>query len=280
MAFQPFGYRFEIRSPAPSSKVKATIRSRKKNWFDPKNGPRGWIVGPFICLWMSAFDRYGPMLVGRISSRELVGTRIAGRAGADLNGTALFLLLTPLMAWITWEMYRHGQGTTQAYVVIGLIFGLGLPLTLWIGSKDRKDAEPLVRFLRQTLTSQGEALRNRSAAVSMSGSFRMTVSGEERPGSIKAECIYDALIHAGVGDSVVLATSDEFYLQTLLKTDGFVLEKREGDRFHHYKAARRAEPSDKQAYFEFEDVLAALLAYGSGSQMPENITWEPMELST
>lgn len=235
-------------------------------------------MGPFICLWMSALNRYGPMLIGRISNRGLVGSQIVGRAGADLNGTALFLLLTPLMAWITWQMHRHGQGTTQAYVVIGLVFGLGLPLTLWINSKDNKNAEPLVRFLHQTITPHGDTLRKRSAAVTMSDTVRLTVSGEERAGSITTEAIHDALLHAGVGDSVVLATSDEYYMQTLLEADGFVLEKREGDRFHHYKAARHADTSDKRAYFEFEDVLATLLAYVSDSQLPEIVTWEPMEL--
>ena len=106
----------------------------------------------------------------------------------------------------------------------------------------------------------------------------MTVSGEERPGCITAEAIHNALLHAGVGDSIVLATADENYLQTLLQADGFVLEKRDGDRFHHYKAARRADTSDERAYFEFEDVLATLIAYGSDSQLPEIVTWESMDL--
>ena len=54
MTFQPFGYRFEITSELTPTEAKAAIRSKKTTVFDVKNGARGWIVGPFICLWFSA----------------------------------------------------------------------------------------------------------------------------------------------------------------------------------------------------------------------------------
>ena len=77
MPFEPIGYRFEVRSPRPPAEVKTGIRSRKKGWFDVKSGARGWIAGPFICLWFSAFDEAGPMLLG-IISRDGAGTRVRG----------------------------------------------------------------------------------------------------------------------------------------------------------------------------------------------------------
>ena len=278
MAFEPFGYRFEIKSSMPLATAKAEIRARKKSWFNPKDGPRGWIVGPLICMWMSAFDRYGPMTIALLKSDGL-GTRIVGRAGADLNGTALLLLLTPIMGWITWQMHQHGQGTTRAYVVIGLIFGLGLPLTLWINSKDQKHAESLVRFIQATVTPAGQSLRAKLASVPMKANITMTVSGEEKSGPITAEAIYDALLHSGIGDSVVLGVAAQSYMQTQLQSEGFILEKREGDRFHHYCAVRRAHTSKLQTYFTFEEVLSALMAYGSDSPLPDVISWERMELA-
>ena len=149
-AFQPLGYRFEVASTMSVHDAKAAIRATKAGWFAAEGLPRGWLLGSFLCLWLSSFDEHGPMAFGRISQNGS-GTKIIGRAGADLNGTALFILLTPLIAWLTWQMYQHGQGTTRAYVIIGVLFGLGLPLTLWINSKDRRQADPLVDFLSKAV---------------------------------------------------------------------------------------------------------------------------------
>jgi hypothetical protein len=135
VTFQPFGYRFEVKSPSLPSDVKTAIRSRKKGWFDPKNGARGWIIGPFICLWFSAFDRYGPMLFGRISRAD-VGTSIAGHAGSDLNGLALFTGLLPLTALLLYQMVSADDYTSNQLVVIGGLILLS-PLVFWWSHKDR-----------------------------------------------------------------------------------------------------------------------------------------------
>jgi hypothetical protein len=150
LRFLPLGYRFEVVSPMSKGEAIAAIRKRKKGWLVPKRGARGWIVGPFICLWWSATDQYGPMVLARIET-DGFGTKIVGRAGADLNGTLMFLLLAPIMAWITFKMAEQGQGSLRLYLVIGIVFGLGLPLTLWINHKDRRDADPLVNFIRKTI---------------------------------------------------------------------------------------------------------------------------------
>ena len=152
MPFQPLGYRFEIDSPMNPASAIAAIRRKKKGWFAISDGPRGWILGPFLCLWNSAFDRYGPMVFARITANGL-GTKIVGRAGADLNGTLMFLLLTPLMGWSTFKMIEQGQGSIRAFTVIAIIFGLGLPITLWINHKDRSDADPIVRFIGRAVAS-------------------------------------------------------------------------------------------------------------------------------
>jgi hypothetical protein len=97
VAFEPFGYRFEIHSPLAPAEVKTAIRSRSKDWTDPKNGARGWVVGPFVCLWLNLANPNGPMLFGRFKRAE-AGTTITGRAGSDLNGLLLYALLLPLLA--------------------------------------------------------------------------------------------------------------------------------------------------------------------------------------
>jgi len=275
--FEPLGYTFEVASPFPPENVKSSIRAGKKGWLDPKDGPRGWIIGPLMCLWMSAFDRYGPMIIA-VVKKDGSGTRVVGRAGADLNGTAFFLLLAPLMALITWKMHQAGQGSTRSYVVIGAIFGLGLPLTLWLNSQDRKHAEPLVRFIRNTITPSARSRRTNLGSVTIDPIVRLSESGRERIGPVTAQDVYDTLQNAGVGDFVIISTAAETYLQTLLQNDGFVIERRDGDRMHHFKAVRRSGDIKVRDLFSFEETLAAMIAYGSGSVLPATIGWEPLEL--
>lgn len=152
MVFQPFGYRFEVISHKDFAGVKRAIRAKKTGILDAKNGARGWIVGPFICLWWSAFDQYGPMLFGVISD-ETFGVRVHGRAGSDLNGVLMFTLLVPVMAWLVFMMISEGQATLGQLFVIGLVVLLGGPLIFCSAHRKRRDGEPLVRFLRMTLTS-------------------------------------------------------------------------------------------------------------------------------
>lgn len=281
MAFQPFGYRFEIASPMPPANAKAAIRSRKKGWFDSKNGARGWFVGPYICLWNSAFDRYGPMLFGRVA-RDSFGTRISGRAGSDLNGLALYLLLVPLLAFFLYQMIISGEATGNQILVIG---GLVLltPLLLWWSHKDRREAEPLVRFLKDALSAnalgQAEAKRIRFARE-----FEMNVSGDRAASPITGDSIYDALLATGISDFVILASEPEIYIQTLGAEAGFVIEKREGDPNHHFRAIRRDGTQfpnpDGASHFSFEETWEALAAYVSESPMPTFIDWEPMTVGT
>lgn len=235
MVFQPLGYRFEITSTLSLEKAKSRIRQKKKRWFDPQNGARGWIVGPFICLWQSALDRYGPMVVG-IVRKDGLGSKVVGRAGADLNGTAMFILLAPFMAWATYKMVETGQGSLRAYVVIGAIFGLGLPLTLWINSANRREADALVHFVRKTL-----APNNRSAPGStpsqplQSYSVRFFVNDEERA-EVSADQLDEALSALSIGDFAVLEFAPQEYIQALSNADHYVLEKREGSAAQHFRA--------------------------------------------
>jgi hypothetical protein len=99
MAFQPFGYRFDL-----------AIRAKRKGWFASKTGARGWMIGPLLCLWWDPYDKQGPMLIGWLSE-DGFGTRIIGRAGSDLNGMLLFVVIYPFLAWIFFQMARNGGMT-------------------------------------------------------------------------------------------------------------------------------------------------------------------------
>jgi hypothetical protein len=278
VVFQPFGYRFEVRSPTQPFDVKAVIRSRKKQWFDPKDGARGWIVGPFICLWFSAFDRYGPMLFGRIV-RDGFGTRITGRAGSDLNGLAMVCLVLPLIPWLFYHLLAEEALTTKQILFLGGSMAL-LLLVFWTSHKFRRDAEPLVRFLGDAVTPTGRALRKKSANTTISKAFSLDVGGESGKGPVTPDAIHDALLGIGSGDFVILASAPETYLQTAFRDGGYIIEKRDGDDQRHFRALRRTALStgSSDPVFSFDEVRETFMAYASEAPIPPFLTWEPMQL--
>jgi hypothetical protein len=282
VSFQPFGYRFEVKSPSRPSDVKAAIRSRMQGWFNPKNGARGWIAGPFMCLWFSAFDRYGPMLFGLISQDNL-GTRVRGRAGSDLNGVIMFSLLIPLMAFLTIDLISEGSASIRQLLVISIIFLVGGPLIYWTAHKDRREAESLVRFLRDAVTISGRTLRAKSAGATISKAFTLNVSGENRAGHVTPDAIHDALLGVGEGDFVILELGPETYIQTASSDGGYILEMREGDDQRHFQATRRgvapAAASGSNSIFTFEEAREAFMAYASEAPIPHFLMWKRMDLA-
>lgn len=281
MSFEPFGYRFEVTSSQSPAEVKTVIRSRKKSWFDAKNGARGWIAGPFICLWFSAFDQRGPMLFGIISG-DGGGTRVRGRAGSDLNGVVAFSLLIPLMAFVTYQLIAEGSASPGQLTVIAAVFLAGGPIIYWVAHKDRRGAEPLVRFLRDTLTVSGRTLRRKSADLTISRGLALSVGGEKLAGALKPEAIHDALVGVGERSFVVLEAGPETYIQTASRDGGYIVEKRDGNSRAHFRAARpqRTPASAKHSkyIFDFEEVLVMFMAYASAAPMPNFVMWEPLDL--
>lgn len=281
MGFQPFGYRFEVTSNLNPANTKKAIQDRKTGIFDAKNGARGWVAGPFICLWFSAFDRYGPMLFGLISSHNF-GARVHGRAGSDLNGVLLFTLLIPLMVWVVFMMVSEGQASTGQLLWIGAIFLVGGPLLYWSAHKERKDAEPLVRFLRKTLSPAPALSRSAITASDKSGNARLLLNGEHLKGHLSSDAIENALMRVGNGDFLIIEANTHYYIQTLWREGEYVLEARNGGPTHHYRAVRVGKPTDPTGkvddQFTFEEIREALIAYVSGLGMPGFIRWQPMDL--
>lgn len=281
MGFQPFGYRFEVISNLNPTNTKKAIRAKKTGIFDAKNGARGWVAGPFICLWFSAFDQYGPMLFGLISSHNF-GTRVHGRAGSDLNGVLMFTLLVPLVAWSVFMMISEGQASTSQLLWIGVIFLVGGPLLYWSAHKERKDAEPLVRFLRKTLSPAPVHSRSVISAADQRGSARLIINGNHLKGQVTSEAIENALMRVGNGDFLIIETDTQNYVQTACRKGAYILETRKGGPTQHYRAGRVEKATNltenEGGHFSFEEAHEALIAYASGVDMPAFIRWQPMDL--
>lgn len=144
--------------------VKAKIRARTKPWFDAKNGARGWIAGPFICLWWTALNPYGPMLIGWIA-QEGTGTRITGRAGHDLNGTIVLVLAGIAAGPIGWSLVLMGQASLTGVLLFSGFYGALVVLVLWTRSFYHREAGPLFRFLQNAVTPKARRTKPGHAVV-------------------------------------------------------------------------------------------------------------------
>ncbi|ODU20539.1 MAG: hypothetical protein ABS87_10930 [Sphingomonas sp. SCN 67-18] len=282
MSFQPFGYKFEIQSPVSREILTSRIRARKKGWFHPKTGARGWIVGPFICLWFSAFDRHGPMVVGALSDDGLT-CRVKGRAGSNLNGVMMFALMLPFLVWLVWMSASEGDPAAGRLALIVAIFVLLSPLIFWLAHSDRKDAEPLVRFLRDVASEGSTSPRPRPQRIPLPENLVLRISGDLAPPPLNTDVIYEALLETGTDEFIVLERSAERYLQTASRGGKFTIEMRDGDYLHHYQALRTNRTQNKRRKmnfdFSFEETLDTVLAYVTGNELPKLIAWEKMDMA-
>jgi len=279
LRFQPLGYRFEIFARLSPAEAKAAIRSKTTGMFDAKNGARGWIAGPFICLWFSAFDRYGPMLLGLISADNF-GTRVHGRAGSDLNGVLMFTLLIPLIGWSVFKVISKGQASGGQLIIIAVIFLVGGPLMYWWAHKDRKKAKPLERFLRQALAQPDARSKATVSAQKIHEGLRLILNGEYLEGPVTDAVIQSTLMRVGNGDFMIIESAPQDYLQTACRDGGYILEVRKGGFGEHYQAVRNGRavggPAQVKDALTYEEVSAAMASYALGDALPSFLRLQPM----
>lgn len=282
MAFEPFGYRFELRSPLPPAAACAAIRNKKKSWFDPQSGARGWIAGPVLCLWNSAFNQYGPMAIAWIDS-DGMGTRIVGRAGSDLNGTVMVALLAPFLALLFALMLANGGVSPMGALVTVVVLVIVIPLTLWMNHRDRRDADPLVQFLRRALSPAKQFPARQPAPRAVPAGVpaaRLLIEGEPSPEPPSAEVLCDALCGLANGGFLVLERDPQTYMQILSRPGDYVVEKREGSADRHYGAeVPKGEIGEHSRYDAAVARVAGLLTdYLEGRPPAYDLDWKQVRL--
>lgn len=273
--FQPFGYRFEISSPLSPRELRNEIRKQAMSWFEAKSGPRGWVIGRFVCLWLSAFDRYGPMAFAWISSDQS-GSRVAGRAGSDLNGVIMLLILAPLLTFLLIQMISDRSAGLSQILIIGGIVVVGVPLTLWSSHKDRREADPLVSFLRRA-AKHGLPVENRTQGFSEERyPIKVEVSGRHWASAISEKELFDALAGLANGDFLVLAKEDEHYIQAASTPSDFIVEKREGGPDKHFRAELPKGEADGSAEYDVSLTRAfgVLSNFVKGQQPDRDLSWK------
>lgn len=230
------------------------------------------------------------MIIARIVKNR-VGTRIVGRAGSNLNGV-MALVLMLVVAVMLGGLALAGHVPDGPAVVFGLAFLLPLTIVvLLMAHKDRRKAEPLDRFIREAV---GASARSKGAdpipvtvapkmpAIRISPDLTLDANGKTHMSPISQEMIRDALDEARANGFVIIYAASEEYIQTAADGDGFVLEIRKGGPDSHFEAVR-TDPASKRSLiyrrtFTFEETLAALLAYGSGTPMPGIVDWKPVSI--
>ncbi len=216
-----------------------------------------------------------------ILSGDSSGSRIKGRAGSDLNGTLWMTFLTIMILPILLSQADQWVQNLRQLVLVGIVFGLGVPLTLWMASQDKREAEPLVRFLRDVLTPERQASRKARQSVPISKKLKIDLSGDVLKGRVTANRLHDCLLDVGPDGFLILSAAPEVYIQTAFNDGGYVIEERKGGSMH-FEALRADEDmasgSALHNIFTFDEVYQTLLAFATDAPTPDFLRWERMYL--
>ena len=211
------------------------------------------------------------MVIGRIVDTGR-GTRISGRAGSDLNGVAWMVAIALLLGAIFLAAYLDGKADAGQFILVAIVLIAMLPLVLWLGHKDRKQADPLVRFLREA-TGIAPPKKPRQVVdfpektiVSMA----LELSGREKSEACSTATIREALqaLADEEEEFVILSIDETHFIQTGFDGMEYLLERREGSEAEHY----RAYPAAGHA-LTLEDVQAAFAAWCEQKPQPPGIDW-------
>jgi len=269
----PFGFCFEVNSALSLEGLKSAIRSKKKPLFDMRSGPRGWFLGPLICLWLSPHWTMGPGAVG-IVCRTGSTSKVVGLAGFDPAGTAMLLVISigaPLVIGLS------GTAGFGFSMIALILFPAGGALIMWSRAQFHHEADPIVRFLDKVSRLPSNQGRARTAAIPPQRDMTLTVDGEERSELPSWEEIEAALEGLESDGFMILAEGPETYVQLMRIGDEFVLEKREGGRHRHYQARRAAGHAGRSSAtgptFSTSEAQEVLAAYVSNAPTPTFILW-------
>lgn len=270
----PFGFGFAVNSALSAEALKGAIRSKKKKLFDTRSGPRGWALGPLICLWLSPYWTMGPNAVGLIS-RSGSASKIVGLAGFDLAGTAMLIVIAFVGPLVIGLSGKAGLGFSMLALIL---FPTGGLLIMWSRAQFHHEADPIIRFLDTVSHPASRQKRARNSAVRLQRHMTLTVDGEEQSGFASWEEI-EAALHGLESDSfLILDEGPETYVQLLRTNDEFVIEKRDGGRHSHFQAARTAGHAGRSSAmgptFSTAEALEVLATHVSDAPMPTFIAWE------
>jgi hypothetical protein len=209
-------------------------------------------------------------------SSDRTGSRISGRAGSDLNGVLMTLILALLLVFVLIQMIAERAATLSQMFIIGGLVLVGVPLTLWVGHKDRREADPLVSFFRRVAKSQTGVEASSVNLSTKRHSIEVEVSGLHWASEISDKELFEALAGLAANDFIVLAKEDERYMQVASTPNAFVMEKREGNADLHFQAKLPKGEADGSADYDasLRRAFEALSAFTKGHQPDRDLDWK------
>lgn len=235
-------------------------------------GPRGFVVGRFVCIWSGMGAHNQPECVALIR-RNGWTSRIQGMTFS--LGTSLALLLLPALGafWAVngladGSLYPMGALPILAFSLVALAGGA------WLTLRSDADRNLVVKVLRrefephsQTPPLRIEMPRNGSVPVSMD------VSGSRHTGPIVPADLLPVLdaLEDGTETHVILSRSETEFMQCAPSIYGFTIEMRAAGDDWPKLASRAAGGQD--ATFQLEEVKQVLSAYVLGAERFDGIDW-------
>lgn len=280
MSFEPFGYRVDLLSGYSMTETQARIRAGLKPLLEPRNGARGWVVGPLFCLWFTTLSRSGPMVFG-IISRQGDQTRLRGRAGSDLNGIA-FMTLWAFMAIaaLLGVIRKEDTGFSDPLLLAAIVFG-GVPLVWGMAHRDRRHADPLVHYVRDAVAISGQDLRAKSRGVTVMPGLAVSVGGEKLINPVTPDLLHDLLIGVGPGSALKVETVAGAYLYATFEGGDYAIAKADAHQrppvYAVHKGMEAVQRAISRDVFTFEEAREILMTFASSAPDPAFLEWSAVK---
>lgn len=280
MSFEPFGYRIDLSSPYSLTETQARLRAGLKPLLEPRSGARGWVLGPLFCLWFTALSRSGPMVFG-IISQQGGQTRLSGRAGSDLNGIAFMTLWACMaIAALLGVIRKENTGFDDPLLLAVILFG-GLPLLWWTAHRDRRQAEPIVCYMRDAVALSGASLRAQSRAVTVVPGLAVSVGGQKLIDPVTPDLLHDLLIGVGPTSALKVETVTSAYLHVTFGGGDYAIAKAEAHQgpplYAVHKSTEAARRAISRDVFTFEEAREIVMSYASSAPDPAFLEWSAVK---
>ncbi|MXO51683.1 hypothetical protein GRI42_10250 [Erythrobacter gaetbuli] len=254
------------------AETRRRIRGMLRPWFDMTTGPRGFVVGRFVCIWSGMGAHNQPECVALIR-RNGWTSRIQGMTFSLATSLALLLLPALGTLWaasglMNGSLYPMGAIPILALSLAALVGGA------WLTLRSDPNRNLVVKALRREFEPRSQP-KTLCLKVPAEGGVpvSMDVSGSRHSGPIVPADLLPVLdaLEDGTETHVILSRSETEFMQCAPSIYGFTIELRAAGDDWPKLASRAAGGQD--ATFQLEEVKQVLSAYVLGAERFDGIDW-------
>lgn len=184
--------------------------------------------------------------------------------------------MVPLMLFLLFNDLNDGDAAFGTAIYAGVIAFIALPFMLWIGHKDRRDADPLVSFIRHTTEVPEVHGFSRPKRPGKRFPLKLDISGTVALNRVSEQDLYDAIVSLSVGDFLILGRSKDSYVQMMLTSDKLVFEKRLGSAAEHFAVPLpRGETNGAGLLDQSQHIAYTVMCdFLNGRPLSDELPWE------